>query len=159
MAAALTACGQSARQTQAAHQDQSQGATLASKDSDALEPDMVAAVSPGGSGTPIAMKFRIAARPVVGTPVHIAVALIPATDVEISHIHVSFQPSEGLQLQSERSVDVTDPHRGEAVEQDVTVTPQHSGVLSFTATVVVDLDSGSIARTYAVPLIAVAAAS
>ena len=45
------------------------------------------------------------------TPLQVTVALITATDVAISHIHASFQPGDGLQLQSERNFDVNDPRR------------------------------------------------
>ena len=153
--AALAACGRSTS-PDAAHAGQAAAAAArtAPRSSDSVDPDMVSAVSPGGSTTPIGMKFRLQARPVVGSPLRITVALIPATNVEITHIHADFQPSEGLQLQSGRTLDINDPRSGVAFEQEVTVLPQQSGVLSLGATVVVDQDSGSIARTYTIPLIA-----
>ena len=121
---------------------------------DAVGPDMVAAVSPGGSDPPIGMKFRLDTRPVVGMPAQLVLALIPTPGVEISHIHGSLQVAEGLQLQSPRSFDINAPQGSAPLEQDVTVVPQRNGVLSLSATLVVDYDNGSVARTYVIPLIA-----
>ena len=36
----------------------------------------------------------------------------------------------------------------------MTVVPQRNGVLSLSATLVIDYDNGSVARTYVIPLIA-----
>ena len=151
----LLACGQGAHKAGGAGQSQqNRDANQGNKSGAALDPDMVAAVSSAHSSTPISMKFRIAARPVVGTPLQVDVALIPAADVSISHIHASFQPGDGLQLQGEHSLDVNGPDAGVVIEQALSVVPQQPGVLSLTATVVVDLNGSSLARSYSIPLIA-----
>jgi len=154
MTALLAACGQGAHKAGSAGQSQNRDLNQGRKSGDALDPDMVAAVSSAHSSTPIAMKFRLSGRPVVGTPLQIVVALIPAADVGISHIHASFQPGEGLQLQGERNLDINGPDAGMAIEQELSVVPQQPGVLSLNATVLVDLDGGSLARSYSIPLIA-----
>jgi hypothetical protein len=119
-----------------------------------LDPDLVNAVSSANSTTPISMKFRIASHPLVGRPLTIEVALIPAQGVEFQHIHTSFQVGDGLQLSSERAYDVEQPAAGIPLEQELTVLPQQSGVLQINAIVTVDSDSGSISRTYSIPIIA-----
>lgn len=129
-------------------------ASAAANAADAADQDMVAGVSQGGSDPPIGLKFRLDTRPVVGMPAQLVLALIPTPGVEISHIHGSLQTAEGLQLQSARSFDINAPQRGARLEQPVTVVPQRNGVLSLSATLVIDYDSGSIARTYVIPLIA-----
>lgn len=121
---------------------------------DSIDADMVAAVSAGGSGPPIGVKFRLESRPVVGVPAQLVLALQPTPGLEISHIHASLQPEEGLQLQSPRTFDIDDPQDGATLAQEVTVVPQHAGVLSLSAVVVVDYNAVSIARTYVIPLIA-----
>ncbi|MFI4869046.1 MAG: hypothetical protein ACHQDD_06800 [Steroidobacterales bacterium] len=153
MAATLAACGQAADKTGAAGQSRQPGPEK-HKAGDLLDPDMVAAVSSAHSSTPIAMKFRLSARPVIGVPLQVVVALIPAADVTINRIHASFQPGDGLQLQTERSLDINDPSAGGMIEQELSVVPQQPGVLSLNATVVVDMDGGSLSRSYAIPLIA-----
>jgi len=150
------ACGRGAHQAGAGGQSQQQNRDTgaAGKSGAGIDPDMVAAVSSAHSNTPISMRFALSARPVIGTPLIVRVALVTATDVAISHIRASFQPSDGLQLQVERNLDVSDPGAGAVIEQELSVVPQQPGVLSLNATVVVDMDGGSLARSYSIPLIA-----
>jgi hypothetical protein len=155
MAIMLAACGLSTSKSGAGGQPQQQNrdAKPGHQSAEIVDPDMVTAVSSARSTTPIGMKFLLSARPAVGTPLTVTLALIPAADVGISHIHVLFQPGEGLQLQSERNLDITEPGAGTVIEQELSVVPQQSGVLSLNATVVVDMDGGSLARSYVIPLI------
>jgi hypothetical protein len=153
MAIMLAACGLSTNKSGAGGQPQNRETKPGRQSAEIVDPDMVAAVSSARSTTPISMKFGLSARPAVGTPVTVTLALIPASDVGISHIHVLFQPGDGLQLQSDRTLDISQPGAGTVIEQELSVVPQQSGVLSLNATVVVDMDSGSLARSYAIPLI------
>ena len=135
-------------------QQQNRDMGAAGKSGVAVDPDMVAAVSSAHTNTPISMRFALSARPVIGTPLIVRVALVTAPDVAISHIRVSFQPGDGLQLQVERNLDISEPGAGAVIEQELSVVPQQAGVLSLNATVVVDMDGGSLARSYSIPLIA-----
>ena len=153
----LAACGHSSQDPNAVHalHVNKKPATQTAKPNTGIDPEMVSAVSAAGSSTtPISMKFRLASRPTVTTPLQVTLLLIPSPDVSISHIHLSLQPGDGLQLQSERTLDVTGVAPGTVLQQDLTVVPQQSGILSLTATVLVDTDSQSITRTYSIPLIA-----
>jgi hypothetical protein len=159
----LCACGSSAHHffgrspsASAQHQAHSKTSPKAPSPGDA---DMVAAVSQSGADTTIGVKFRLATRPVVGTPLQIVLALVPGADAGITHIHGSLQPGEGLQLQSQRTFDITSPQDGVTLTQEVTVLPQQDGVLSLSATLLIDFDNGSLARTYSIPLIAMDHAS
>jgi hypothetical protein len=154
----LYGCGSSYAPTQQRIGASAHGKTGATPN-DSIDADMVAAVSSGGSGPPIGLKFRLETRPVVGAPAQLVLALEPTPGLEISHIHASLQPDEGLQLQSARTFDIDEPQDGATLAQDVTVVPQQEGVLSLSAIVVVEYGSTSIARTYVIPLIATAAAS
>lgn len=155
---ALTGCGSAPSDSTAASATKAKAVTTASPSDLA---DMVSAVSPAGSAPPISMKFRLQARPLVGSPVQLTLALIPDPNAGVSSIHVSLQPGEGILMQSEsdRTLRFDDLKDGNSLQQTVTLVPQQAGVLSLTATVVVELDSGSLARTFAVPLIAVPDAS
>jgi hypothetical protein len=156
MAVMPVACGRGAHQAGGAGQSQQQNRDMgaAGKSGVAVDPDMVAAVSSAHTNTPISMRFALSARPVIGTPLIVRVALITATDVAISHVRASFQPGDGLQLQAERNLDISEPGAGAVIEQELSVVPQQAGVLSLNATVVVDMDGGSLARSYSIPLIA-----
>jgi hypothetical protein len=151
----LGGCGHSAQDVGATHLKHAGNGEAAASSKASIDPDMVNAVSAAGaSTTPISMKFKLGGRPLVTTPLRLTVLVIPSPDVTINHIHVSFQPSDGLQLQTERTVDLTEPTPGTPVQEELTLVPQQSGVLSLKATVLVDTDSQSISRTYAIPLIA-----
>jgi hypothetical protein len=155
-ATTLVACGHSSGDPSAAGRPQQQNreAKAGRRGAELADPDMVTAVSSARSTTPINMKFALSARPVVGTPVTVTVALIPAADVGINHIHASFQPGDGLQLTADRVLDVNSPEQGQLIEQQLSVVPQQAGVLLLNATVLVDTDGGSIARGYTIPVIA-----
>jgi hypothetical protein len=127
--------------------------------SNRTDPDLVAAVSASGSGPPISVKFRLDTKPIVGRPTQLVLALIPSEGIENSHIHGALQAADGLLLQSPKSFDVDVPAGGDSVQQDVTVVPQRDGVLSLSASVVIDYDNTSLSRTYIIPLIAVYNAS
>jgi hypothetical protein len=121
-----------------------------------VDPDMVSAVSLGGASSgPISMKFKLAARPQVTAPLQITLVIIPANDAQINRVQLAIQPGDGLQLQSDRTTDLADLKPGVPVQQTLTVIPQQSGLLYLNATVLVDSDSQSVTRTYAVPLIAI----
>jgi hypothetical protein len=156
MAMLPVACGHGEHHAGASGQSQQQNRDggPGGKSSALIDPDMVAAVSSAHSNTPISMRFALSARPVIGTPLTVRLALVTATDVAISHIRASFQPGDGLQLQAERNLDISDPGAGAVIEQELSVVPQQAGVLSLNATVVVDTDGGSLARSYSIPLIA-----
>ena len=162
VAALLSACGSSGTPgagrpgAAPAHAD-SRGP--APRSGEGADPDMVAAVSANGTGPPIAMKFRLQDKPTVGRPAQLVIALYAAPGIDIGHVHGSLQPQDGLQLQSERSFDIDALREGTPVQQQVTVVPQREGVLSLSASVVVDYENSSLARTYIIPLIAVDNAS
>jgi hypothetical protein len=155
--ATLVACGKSAQDasvTHIGHQNKSGSAGVV-KGANAPDPDLVNAVSAAGnSTTPISMKFKLTGRPTVTTPLQLLISVTPSPEVAISHILVSFQPGDGLQLQSDRTLEVSDPSPGTPIQQELTLIPQQNGVLSLSATVLVDTESGSISRTYSIPLIA-----
>jgi hypothetical protein len=151
----LVACGHSSGNPGAAGQSQqNRDAKVGRRAADLVDPDMVTAVSSARSTTPINMKFALSARPVVGTPVTLTVALIPAPGVAINHIQASFQPGDRLQLLTDRVLEVSGPDAGQLLEQQLSVVPQQAGVLLLNATVLVDTDGGSLARGYTIPVIA-----
>jgi hypothetical protein len=147
----LAACGHAGNRTAAAGAQQNSRAER--KGADSIDPNMVTAVNSAHSNTPINMKFRLSARPVVGSAVQVEVALIPAADASINHLRASFQPGDGLQLPGDRTFDIEDPGAGAVIEREVSVVPQQTGVLNLNATVMVDMDGATLARSYSIPLV------
>lgn len=117
--------------------------------------DLVAAVSNADTATPVSLRFKLPEQPRVGQPLRLQLALAQAPGVDIDVIHVSFQPREGLDVQSERSVDFVSPAVGATQQMLVTVLPRQAGVLALAVTVLVDGNSSSIARSFMIPLIAI----
>jgi hypothetical protein len=155
LAAALPGCGASSDQARAArakHQEEVRAAAAAH--SAGGDEDLVNAASPGGPGPPISLKFGLAGRPVVGEPLQIHVAMLPDSPNAIRHLYGSFTPGDGLSLQSQHSFELRDVADGVTLRQDVTVLPQQAGILSLSATLIIDFDTGSVSRTFGIPLIA-----
>lgn len=120
---------------------------------DSAEADLVSAVGAANTSSPISVKFRIAKRPQLGVPLQILVAIIPAPETQISHVHGSFLPDTGLTLQGDRAFDASDLRAGEPLEHQLTVVPEQPGVLNLNASFTLDLDTGSETRSYAIPVI------
>lgn len=162
-AVALLGCGPSserARAERAHHQDELRAAAAAAQTAAAGgDADMVNAASPGGPGPPISLKFGLGGRPVVGEPLQIHVAMLPESPNAIRHLYGSFTPADGLTLQSQHSFELTDVADGVTLHQDITVVPQQAGILSLSATLIVDFDTGSVSRTFGIPLIAMPGAA
>lgn len=121
----------------------------------AADADMVSAVSPVASATPVSLKFRLSDPPQVGQTLRLDLALLQAPGLDIDTLLVSLQPSEGLQIESERSVEFHAPAVGATQRIVVTLRPQEQGLLSLGATVLVNTGSGSLSRSFSIPLIAV----
>jgi hypothetical protein len=156
-AALLLGCGQSsekARAERARHQEELRATAAAQAAAAGGDADLVNAASPGGPGPPISLKFGLGGRPVVGEPLQIHVTMLPESQSAIRHLYGSFTPGDGLTLQSQHSFELRDVADGVSLHQDVTVVPQQAGILSLSATLIVDFDTGSVSRTFGIPLIA-----
>ncbi len=154
MAVLLAACGQSSFTSGAGPSSVQNAASAVADESADPTAALVSAVGPRDPSGLISVKFRIEARPVVGTPVKIEVALIPAANAQINRIHGSFLAGSGLALQSERTFDVPTVQAGVTLYRELTVVPQQTGVLSLSTTILIEQETGSQARTYSIPLIA-----
>jgi hypothetical protein len=130
------------------------GANASGEGAPTSDADLVSAVNAGGPAKPLSVKFRVEARPVVGMPVKILLALIPTDQSSIDHIHASLTVGEGLLMQSPPSFDLSDLKGGTPQYHEVTVVPQQTGVLDLNATLLLQTDKSSEARTYSIPLIA-----
>ena len=155
-AALLAGCGRDADrgQSRAARPARDAVATAASS----AEADLVSAVSPAGSIGPVGLKFRVPEPPRVGQPLRIELVLAQQPGLDISHMLVAFQPGEGLEVESDRSVEFDSPAVGATQHMLVSLRATQEGLVNLSATVLVDAGSTSLTRSFSVPLIAVAAA-
>ena|SRR5579862_5919123 len=118
------------------------------------EADMVSAVSAAGSSGPVGLKFRVPDPPRVGQPVRVELALAQQPGLDINHMLVSFQPGDGLAIESDRNVDFQAPAPGATQRMVVSLRPQQEGLVNLNATVLVDTSTSSLTRSFSIPLIA-----
>jgi hypothetical protein len=120
--------------------------------------DLVAAVSTAEGQTPVSLRFKLAEQPRVGQPLSVQLALAQTAGLEIDAIHVSLLPREGLDVRPPRTFDFDAPATGATQQMQVTVVPSQPGVLGLGVTVLVDSSANSVARSFTIPLIAIAPA-
>jgi hypothetical protein len=163
MAAVLAGCGRAdkARAEHEAHAQSKLGAahqTDAANAAAAADADMVSAVSAAASAGLVGLKFRMPRPPQVGQDLRLELALVQPPGLDIELMLVSFQPGDGLLLQSEHTLEFHLPAVGATQRMAVTLRPLQAGLLSLGATVLVDAGSTSVSHSFSIPLIAVPAA-
>jgi hypothetical protein len=149
-AAGLTACGGTPEPDPAAAAPASDKPAVPRP---AEAPDMVSAVSASKAPGAVDVKFALSARPVVGKPVDIRLALTPV--VELERMYARFQASQGLTLvKGEETGQIERPAVGKGISHVVTVNPAADGIYSVTVTVISDSPTQSVSRIYSIPIIA-----
>jgi len=122
-------------------------------DASKVRADMVTAVSASKLGPPVALKFALHQRPMVGEPVDVEVAVIPTSP--LVRLFVRFQPSTGLTLvKGGETPQYENPVAGEPLQHVVTVMANNDGIFYITAAVVADAENSSLTRTFSIPVIA-----
>ena len=111
-------------------------------------------MSPGGSVSPVGLKFRVPEPPRVGQLLHLELVLAQEPRLDISHMLVSLQAGDGLLLESDRSIEFEAPAAGATQRMVVNVRAQQEGLLGLNATVLVDAGNSSLTRSFSIPLIA-----
>lgn len=145
----LTACGGSAPEQESAQQPAAAQAVEESAST------MVSAVSSGKPGAAVELKFDIAQRPRVGESLPIAI-VVTTRAADIAKLEVFFQSTDGIQVVDGLKLEApANPANGQALSHTVTVLPQKDGVsyLSAVAMVETSAGGGSVARTFAIPII------
>jgi hypothetical protein len=114
---------------------------------------MVSGVAAGrAENAPIDLKFDLKARPEVGKPVTIDIALLPKVASPV--MNVTYLATEGLAVETS-----TLPSRYERVQpgsvyrHQATVVPRADGVFALSAIVMVQTDAGDVTRTFSIPVV------
>ena len=114
---------------------------------------MVAAVAAGKPGAPVDLRFEIAERPRAGSPVSIRIA-VTSRGSDVDMLQVMFQSTEGIDVTGGGEMArIERPKDGETLTHDVTVVPQRDGVFYLSAVALIEGKAGSLARSFAIPLI------
>lgn len=112
--------------------------------------DLVQAVS-SGQDENLDLRFAVREKPVAGRPVDITVQLTPRTDLE--HLTARVHVDDGLTLRSGAELPPLDhPQRDQPVQQEIVAMPARDGIYTIMVTVTAELGSGSLSRTFAIPL-------
>jgi hypothetical protein len=113
---------------------------------------MVEAVTVGKSTAPVAVKFDVKARPTVGQPLEVVLAIMP--QVAADPVVLTLTDSPGLQLAAGNpSNDIAAAQPDQVYRQTVTLTPTAEGVHLLGFTVSLKHDEITESRTFSVPII------
>jgi len=148
----LCACGRGSDPSQTALSTHQASKAHAVADPD--QADLVSAVSSAGSVDPVNLKFRVPEPPRVGQPVHVQLVLEQQQGLDITHMLVSLQAQDGLDIESNRSIEFEAPAVGATQHMVVDLRARQDGLLNLTATVLVDAGNTSLTRNFSIPLIA-----
>jgi hypothetical protein len=119
---------------------------------------MVEAVTVGKSTVPVTVKFDLPARPMVGQPLEVSLAVLPRIGADSAVIAI--EESAGWQLApGSASISIPAVQPGQVYRQTVTVTPTAVGVQLLGLQVSLKHDEVSETRTFSVPVIVAPAGS
>jgi len=122
----------------------------AREQSSSRDRDMVAAVSPGGSGPPIELRFALTQRPMVGEPVDVRIELLPVAPLE--RLFVRFHGGEDLKVASGgESPQIASPVTGVPISHTVSVVPLRVGIFNLTPPAAPHSSTPSPTRTHSPP--------
>jgi hypothetical protein len=120
----------------------------------AIDDDMVEAVSSAKSDDlPVQVRFALRERPEIGKSSELDLVMIPSAPLD--RLITVFHAEDGLSVSAGAEPTQRDrPEPGVPIRHRLTIVPQRDGIFYVTATVLVDSASGSVARTFTIPVIA-----
>jgi hypothetical protein len=123
------------------------------EDADKLTADMVRGVSPGKPTAPVELKFSLPAKPRLGTPLSIDIAVI--TTLSSDGMTLSAQASEGLEVDAGTSLaNFPKSPSGTLYRHKLRVTPRAEGAFSVNVLVTTVVPgSGAQSRSFSIPLL------
>ena len=132
----------------------SQAAQRKSLPSNVLSPDMVSAVSSGGTGAPaVQVKFELRQRPGVAQPVDIDLAIVPASGA-LDRVSGKVEVGDGLELVAGGEIPPTErPVEGVPILHSIKVLPKKDGIFTVSAVLGVDAAGESSSQTFSIPVI------
>jgi len=132
----------------------SQAAQRKSLPSNVLSPDMVSAVSAGGTGAPaVQVKFELRQRPAVAQPVDIDLAIVPASGA-LDRVSGKVEVGDGLELVAGGEIPPTErPVEGVPILHSIKVLPKKDGIFTVSAVLGVDAAGESSTQTFSIPVI------
>ena len=132
----------------------SQAAQRKSLPSSVLSPDMVSAVSSGGTGAPaVQVKFELRQRPGVAQPVDIDLAIVPVSGA-LDRVSGKVEVGDGLELVAGGEIPPTErPVEGVPILHSIKILPKKDGIFTVSAVLGVDAAGESSSQTFSIPVI------
>ena len=124
----------------------------ASEPKDDPSEKMARAVGGGKPGAAVDIRYEFAAKPEVGKPVQVEVALVPSAGVDA--MDVTFTGMEGITLAGELQASFESVKPGELYKHSLSVLANQGGVYYITASVNTQIGGATLSRTFAVPFVA-----
>jgi len=153
----LTACsGDSAPAQVPMHFEKKPRAAQQGPTPEELTAGMIEAVTVGKSSVPVAVKFDVPTRPVVGQPVDVVIALMPQVAGNAS-LRVS--GTDGLRFASSGDIALAAVDPTQAYKVTIPTTPSAEGLQQIDVNVTLTHDDVTEARSFSVPLLVSAAAN
>lgn len=152
LVAAFAGCSRAPQNEQAPTGATPSTQSKATTESNAALKGMVSGVSAGKDEATVDLKFELKARPQIGQPLTIEVVLLPKLAAET--MRVTYISTDALAVQP-----VTLPgeyhgvQAGSVYHHEVSVIPRDNGVYYVSAVVLLDSETGSLARTFAIPVV------
>lgn len=116
--------------------------------------DMVSAVTLNGADAPVNLRFALQSRPQLNEPLELQFVLSPSRDIDSAQI--TFEPSDSVGIAADvLPFNLAHTAAGTGAVQKLVVVPKQSGVLSLTAVVAVDLPTGTMARSFSIPILVI----
>jgi len=122
---------------------------------DSLSPYLVSAVTTTKSGAGLLqVKFELAARPAVGSPVDVDLVLVPQAD-NITQISGTVQGDEGLEVVSGDTIPTAEKVTfGTPIHHVLKVRAKRDGIFTLSAAMTIESGGQMLAPVYSMPFIA-----
>lgn len=112
---------------------------------------MARAVGNGKPGAAVDIRYDLTARPEVGKPIEVQIALVPGAGVEA--MDVTFSGMEGITLSGALTATFAGVKTGEPYKHTLSVLPDRNGVFYITASVSAQMGGASSGRTFSIPFV------
>jgi len=110
---------------------------------------MARAVGNGKPGAAVDIRYEILARPEVGKPVEINVALLPGPGVD--SMEATFGGMEGITLAGSLQASFSNVKAGESYKHTLSLLPDRNGVFYITVSVSAVMGGTTMGRTFSLP--------
>ena len=112
---------------------------------------MARAVGGGKPGASVDVKYEFLAKPEVGKPVEVDLALIP--NAGVSALDISISGMDGVSLTGTLTQSFSDAKAGEPYRHRFSLLPERNGVFYLTVVATTHIGAATMGRTFSIPFV------